>query len=189
MNDFYQKYYLHQIGDINEVCTYTVLNSILKNKAIFSRKKLDELGIEYVGLWKNSTSSTSDKDKYIDSSAHYETISLFDPLHKWINKTILHNQSNFLFNPNGIGLVISRDVNLSANKEGAEIGEVQVIDTISKDFICGIILPTELMVTENLYQKIINKITEMCINQDWELPIYDYLGNQLYFPKSKKILN
>jgi hypothetical protein len=187
MNDFYQKYYLHQIGDMNTVSTYTALNSILKNKAIFSRKKLDELGIEYGGLWQNSTGPTSDKFEYIDSSTHYEIISLFDPLHKWINKTILNNQSNFLFNPNGIGLVISRDVNLSTNKKGTEIGEVQVIDIISKDFICGIVLPNETMVAEVLYQKLISKITEMCINQDWELPIYDYLGNQLYLPQSKKI--
>lgn len=40
-------YYIHQIGDISSPETYKRLKSILDNRCICSRKKMEELGIEH----------------------------------------------------------------------------------------------------------------------------------------------
>lgn len=41
------KYYIHQIGDIRDFVTYNRLKSILSTKYIYSRKRLEEMGIVY----------------------------------------------------------------------------------------------------------------------------------------------
>lgn len=140
-------FYIHQIGHINEFETYNRLKSILDSKAIYSRKKLEEAEIIH-NYEKSSFKLDIPPEKeymYYTDDIHKDRVSLNDPNNRFIKKAIERKDHKFItcFDYDYIGLAISRDIEIIPSEEthGLALGEVQVQDFVSENFILGVILP------------------------------------------------
>ena len=84
------EYYIHQIGDISDSKTYNRLKSILDTKCIYSRKKLEEMGIVYSyenSSFKFDISPEKEYIYYMDD-IHFDKVSLSDPNNKFVKKQL-----------------------------------------------------------------------------------------------------
>lgn len=186
-------YYIHQIGDISSLETYNRLKSILDTRFIYSRKKLEEVGIIH-----NYESSSYKLDippekeyMYYMKDIHKDRVSLSDPNNRFIKKAIeKKDHKNFTcFDYNYIAFAISKDIKIVPSEEthGLALGEVQVQDSISEEYIKGIILPFGVKdLNSESILKIIDMISELCDKSDMPLDIYSYEGEILKEKSSKK---
>lgn len=186
-------YYIHQIGNISNSETYNRLKSILNTRTIYSRKKLEEVGI--IHNYNNSSYKLDippEKEyMYYMDDIHYDRVSLSDPNNRFIKKAIERKDHQFItcFDYNYISFAISKDIKIVPSEEthGLALGEVQVQDSISEEYIKGIILPFEVndLDNENIL-KIIDMISELCNRSGMSLDIYNYEGELLKEKSSKK---
>ena len=92
------EYYIHQIGDISDSKTYNRLNSIIDTKGIYSRKKLEEMGI--VHSYENSSFKLDIPPKkaymYYTDDIHFDRVSLSDPNNRFVKKP--HTQKMTIIN-------------------------------------------------------------------------------------------
>lgn len=183
-------YYIHQIGSIDNEKTYERLVNILKSKMICSRCLLEKLGIK---LDCDNVSFKFDvpedrKWMYYEDDIHKDRVSLSDPENQIIKKCI---EKKFVggitcFNYNYIGFAISREIPIVLKEQtmGLAMGEVQVFDKIDSEYIVGLILPISLEQLQDEFNKlIVDKIFEMCEENEFPLNIYNYEGELL---KSKE---
>jgi hypothetical protein len=185
MNEFFENNYIHAIGEVTDELTYERLSKILNYKTLYSRKMLDELGIEHNGANKYGLEIPKGKEWMYysqDEDIHYELVSLHDPSNHAISNAISKNISFNCFRPTKIAFAISKDVQTVPINEtkGIDIGEVQVKGSISSEFITGIIIPSSKLIPIEIQQLLCEKIKEACEKRDLILPIYDYQGNILY---------
>lgn len=187
------EYYIHQIGDISDPKTFYRLKSILDTKCIYSRKKLEEMGIVYSyenSSFKFDISPEKEYIYYMDD-IHFDKISLSDPNNKFVKKAIEMKSHKVIncFDYDYIAFAISKDIKVVPKEEthGLELGEVQVQDLISEEYIKGIILPFEKndLYNENI-SKIVDMISEFCNKNGMPLDIYNYEGDLLKGKTNKK---
>ena len=188
------EYYIHQIGDISDPKTYNRLNSILGTKGIYSRKKLEEMGI--VHSYENSSFKLDIPPEkaymYYTDDIHFDRVSLSDPNNRFIKKAIEKKDHKWItcFDYNFIAFAISKDIKVVPSEEthGLALGEVQVQDSISEEYIKGIILPFGVndLYNENI-SKIVDMISELCNKNGMPLDIYNYEGDILKEKTNKKI--
>lgn len=130
---------------------------------------------------------------YYTDNIHFDRVSLSDPSDKFIKKAIERKDHKWItcFDYNYIAFAISKDIEVVPLEEthGLALGEVQVQDFISEEYIKGIVLPFGL---KDLYNeatsKIIDKISELCDRNGMPLDIYSYEGELLKEKSSKKII-
>lgn len=183
--------YIHAIGEVNEERTYDRIASILKYKNIYSRQKMDELGIQYKGTNAYGLEIPPGKEfMFYSDDIHYKVISLHDPQHHLINRIIKMNKEFGCFRPTKIALAISREVPVLPINEtkGIDIGEVQVKDLISLNYIVGIIIPTNKYLSQETQLQLCEILKQKFESEGLILPIYDYEGNVIYQSESKKKL-
>ena len=179
-------YYIHQIGGINEEKTYKRLISILKLRAIASRSYLEEKGIEFSEFSSPFILKIPKGDEwmYYDDDIHKDRVSLSDPQNRFIRTAIRIKDSQSLtcFDYNYIALAVSREVPIIPREQtkGLAYGEVQVKDKIDLEYVVGLILPIsqEQLLDENI-MLIVNKISELCTQNNFPLNIYNYEGELL----------
>lgn len=187
------EYYIHQIGDISDSKTYNRLKLILAAKCIYSRKKLEEMGLVYSsGNSPFKFDIPHEKEyKYYMDDIHFDRVSLSDPNNKFIKKAIRMKSHKVIncFDYNYIAFAISKDIKVVPSEEthGLELGEVQVQDLVSEEYIKGIILPFEKkdLYNENIL-KIVDMISEFCNKKGMPLDIYNYEGELLKEKTNKK---
>lgn len=179
-----EDFYIHQIGAIDNLETYKRLQKILEIGSLYSRKKMDELGIDYSSLEPVFCLNIKEGEeyKYYNEDIHYDIVSMSDPSNRFLQKAINKKIEFDCFNPNFIALAISKDITpFLVKKEemhGAAIGEVQIKECVNKNFIKGLILPLENNCSrENL--KLLEKLQRLCLECNFYLPIYNYEGNYL----------
>lgn len=188
------EYYIHQIGDISNPKVYSRLISILSNKGIYSRKKLEEMGIAH--SYEDSSFKLDippeSAYKFYTDDIHFDKVSLSDPNNRFIKRAIEKKTHKFItcFDYNFIAFAISKDIKVVPSEEthGLALGEVQVQDSISEEYIKGIILPFGLndLYNENV-SKIVDMISELCNKNEMPLNIYNYEGDLLKAKSNKKI--
>lgn len=191
MEDILNNIYIHAIGEVNEEKTYDRIVSILKYKNIYSRQKMDELGIQYDGANTYGLEIPSGKEfMFYSDDIHYDVISLHDPQHHLINRIIKKNKEFGCFRPTKIALAISRDIPVLPINEtkGIDIGEVQVKDLIPVNYIVGIIIPNNEYLSPEVQQQLCEILKQKFESEGFNLPIYDYQGNVIYQPEPKKRL-
>lgn len=188
------EYYIHQIGNINEESTYERLIKILKNRMIASRDFLEKSGIKFDY---NNASFKLDIPKgkewmYYEDDIHKDKVSLSDPKNRFIKKAIERKDHQFItcFDYDYIAFAISREIPIVPKEEtkGLALGEVQVRDKIDAEYIVGLILPfSEEQLLDVTTELIINKISEICNQNDFPLDIYNYEGKLLKQKNKRKI--
>lgn len=191
MEDVLYSFYIHAIGEVNDENTYKRLLSILKQKNIYSRQKMDELGIKHNGANSYGLEITKEnQDMFYNEDIHYNVISLHDPSNHLINRVIKKNKEFGCFRPTKIALAISKDIPILPTSEtkGIDIGEVQVRDSISIDYVVGIIIPNNEYLTPDIQQLLCESLSQKFESEGLTLPIYDYQGNILYQPEPKNTL-
>ncbi len=186
-------FYIHQIGDIRDLETYDRLKSILSSRAIYSRKKLEEFGI--VHNYKNSSFKldipSGKEDMYYTDDIHKGRVSLSDPNNRFIKRAIeSRDHINITcFDYDYIALAVSRDIQIVPFSEtcGLALGEVQVQDLVSENYISGIILPFSTNdLLDDKVLKFLDKITSICNYYNMPLDIYNYKGDILKEKSNKK---
>lgn len=186
-------YYIHQIGDISSPETYKRLKSILDNRCICSRKKMEELGIEH-NYEKSSFKLDIPPEKewmYYTDDIHKDKVSLSDPSNRFIQRSIerKYHRDFTCFDYNYIGIAISKDIETIPKEltHGLAVGEVQVQDLISEDYIEGLILSfCGEALTNKTTLEIIDAIATLCERCELPLTIYNYEGNVIKEKTSKK---
>ncbi len=132
--------------------------------------------------------------KYYMDDIHFDRVSLSDPNNKFIKKAIRMKSHKVIncFDYNYIAFAISKDIKVVPSEEthGLELGEVQVQDLVSEEYIKGIILPFEKkdLYNENIL-KIVDMISEFCNKKGMPLDIYNYEGELLKKKLIKKQSN
>ena len=206
-------FYIHQIGDFNNIKTYERLISILKSKMICSRGYLEKMHIDY--FEDNPTfmidDDVEDKEVLIDEGnlkidinldenimrfyeedIHKDRVSLSDPANRYVARAIKNRDHQLItcFDYNYIAFAVSKDVPIVPREEtnGLALGEVQVKDKIDNEYIKGLILPLD---KEQLYDeknvKLIDKVVSICLECDFPLDIYNYDGDLIYQSRSKRL--
>jgi len=184
------EYYIHQIGSIKEKSTYERLISILKNKVIASRDYMEKSGIEFIdyNLPFQLDISNEKETMYYTDDIHKDRVSLSDPENKFIKVAINVQDHRFItcFDYDYIAFAVSRDVSIVPEQEtkGLAFGEVQVKDKIDSDYIMGLILPfSKQQLLDERCVEIIEKVADICNQNNFPLDIYNYDGDLL---KGKK---
>lgn len=186
-------YYIHQIGNVNDKSTYERLIKILKSKMIASRDYLEKSGLQFDY---NNTSFELDIPKgkewmYYDDDIHKDRVSLSDPENRFIKKAIERKDHKFItcFDCDYIAFAISRGVPIVPIEQtkGLALGEVQVQDKVDSEYIAGLILPfSKEQLVDDSTELIIDKISEICNQNDFPLDIYNYEGELLKQKTQKK---
>lgn len=179
-------FYIHQIGNINNEKTYERLINILKSRIIASRNFLEKNGVQID--YENSSFKldipVGKEWMYYSDDIHKNRVSLSDPQTRFIKKAIERRDHQFItcFDYDYIAFAISRDVPIVSSDytKGLALGEVQVEDKVDSEYIVGLILPfsIEQLQDEN-NMLIVNKISEICVQNDFPLDIYNYEGQLL----------
>lgn len=156
-------YYIHQIGNMNDKNTYERLAKILESRMIASRSFLEKNGIQF-----DQDNSAFKLDipegkewMYYEDDIHKDRVSLSDPENRFIKKAIEQKDHQFItcFDYDYIAIAISREVPVVPKEQ-------LVYDTIGL---------------------IIDKISEICNQNDFPLDIYNYEGELLKERTQKKI--
>lgn len=187
-----EEFYIHQIGAVDNLETYKRLQKILKIGSLYSRKKMDELGIDYSSLKPAFSLDIKEGEeyKYYTEDIHYDIVSMIDPSNRFLKNAINKKIEFDCFNPNFIAFAISKDITpFLVKKEemhGGAIGEVQMKECVNKDFIKGLILPLEDNHSrENMV--LLEKVQQLCVECNFELPIYNYEGKCLQNANKKVV--
>lgn len=187
-------YYMHQIGNINDKSTYETLIKILESRMIASRNFLEKSGIQF--YQDNSTFKLDIPEgkewMYYEDDIHKDRVSLSDPENRFIKKAIERKDHQFItcFDYDYIAFAISREVPVVPKEQtkGLALGEVQVQDKIDSEYIAGLILPfSKEQLADDTIELIIDKISEICNQNDLPLDIYNYEGELLKEKTQKKI--
>jgi len=176
-------YYIHQIGSIKERSTYEKLIKILKSKMIASRAHLEEKGIQFDCTFKQDIPEGKEW-LYYERDIHKDRVSLSDPQNRLIQKAIERKDHCTItcFDHDYIAFAISRDVPIVSEEltKGLALGEVQVKDKIDSEYIVGLILPfSQEQLLDSTPALIVDKISEICSQNDFPLDIYSYKGELL----------
>lgn len=187
-------FYIHQIGHIANSETYNRLKSILDSRAIYSRKKLEEIGI--VHNFENSSFKLDippEKEyMYYMDDIHKDRVSLSDPNNRFIKRAIekKDHKTFTCFDYDYVALAVSKDIKIVPSNEthGLALGEVQVQDFVSENYILGIILPFSVdELLDDKISKIVDMISSICQSCDMPLDIYNYEGNILKEKSNRRI--
>jgi hypothetical protein len=176
-------YYIHQIGNINDLETYLRFKIILECRCICSRKTLEEMGIIH-NYEKASFKLDIPLEKqyiYCNEDIHKDRVSLSNPNNRFIRKAIenKNHKSYTCFDYDYLAFAVSKDVPIVSidQTKSLALGEVQVKDKIDEKYIVGLVLPIseEDLLTENKLL-IVENICQLCEQNDFHLDIYNYEG-------------
>lgn len=129
---------------------------------------------------------------YYNDDIHKDRVSLSDPQNRFIKKAIERKDHQFItcFDYDYIAFAISREVPVVPKEQTKvlALGEVQVQDKIDSEYIVGLILPfSKEQLVDDSTELIIDKISEICNQNDFPLDIYNYEGELLKQKTQKKI--
>lgn len=182
------EYYIHQIGSINNAKTYERLIKILNSKIIASREFLETAGIQFD--YDNDDAAfklnipKGQEWAYYSEDIHKDRVSLSDPQNLFIRHAIKRKDHQVItcFDYDYIAFAVSREVPIVSKEQtkGLALGEVQVKDKIDSEYIVGLILPfAEEQLQDEATWIIIDKISEICNQNNFPLDIYNYEGELL----------
>lgn len=177
--------YIHQIGNINNPKTYETLMSILRTKMISSRVFLEkEFGIVINDNERPFDGNLPKNDFYIiTDELHKDRVSLSDPNNELVKKSIERKSHSTwtCFDYDNIAFAISKHIEPllvpHTEMKGIVPGEVQVKDKIDSEYIIGLILPlSQEQLLDKNNMSFVDKISEMCKQNNFPLDIYNYEG-------------
>lgn len=158
--------FTHGIGKVDDLQlpqTLWKFNNIIKQGGLYSKDSLKQLGIVVTGKFAGNIRMT--KEIFV---------SLFDPtIYTLKDKLLSKKIKQYPIDLNEITFLIDRKVeeDLTSQRNDFDYTEVMVKDKIPNDYFRGIIIPSK--------EGLLEKISQILLQYDVDLPIYDFFGNLL----------
>lgn len=121
---------------------------------------------------------------YYKEDIHKDIVSLSDPKNEFVQKAIEIKDHRIItcFDYDYMAFAVSRDVPIMPKEQtrGKALGEVCVKNKIDSKYIVGLIIPfsKEMLLNQNV-SMIVDRLSEICRQNDFPLDIYNYEGDLL----------
>ncbi len=189
-----QEYYIHQIGNINNIKTYDRLRKILQSRFIASRDYLEKnrISFDYDNTTFELNIPDGKKYMYYSDDIHKDRVSLSDPNNRFIKNAIEKKDHAIFtcFDYDNIAFAVSKDMEILPREKtkGLALGEVQVEEKVDSDYISAIIVPIEDEKINVNYSRLLDVISSICEENSFPLDIINYEGVLLRSRQNNKTL-